>query len=152
MPKKRRTDSFAPGNTGPDGTYIVGKNKPPVGTRFKPGDGRRRGRRDKGTRNLATDLREELENKVEISVGGVRKTVSRQRAVMMRLADNASRGETRAIALVVKYDQHLIEPMRAAELTQTRQEDDYDYSRLTVTEHRQLEQLMTKARGAPGFD
>jgi hypothetical protein len=90
MSKKRKGDGFAPGNTGPDGSYVVGKKKPPVETRFKPGDARRRGRREKGTRNLATDLREELESKVDVSVGGVRSSVTRQRATIMRLAENAS--------------------------------------------------------------
>lgn len=151
MPRKTRGDGFAPSNTGPDGNYIVEKNKPPVGTRFKPGDGRRRGRRDKGTRNLATDLREVLEQKVDVSLGGVRKKVSRQRALIMRLADNASRGETRAIALVVDYQQRMIEPMLANELKREQQEDEIDYSRLTVNELRQLEQLLLKAAGKPDF-
>jgi hypothetical protein len=143
--KRRKGDGFAPGNTGPDGNYVVGKNKPPVGTQFKPGDARRRGRREKGTRNLATDLREELESKVDVSVGGVRSSVTRQRAIIMRLAENASRGETRAIALLVQYQQNLIEPMLAEELQRSQQDDEMDYSLLSVDELLLMEQMLLKA-------
>jgi hypothetical protein len=38
----------------------------------------------------------------------------------MRLAENASRGKTRAIALLVQYQQQLIEPMLAEELKKLR--------------------------------
>lgn len=53
----RRQDGrpFAEGNVRDDGSYLVGKARPPQATRFAKGDGRPRGRRPKGTRNLATE-------------------------------------------------------------------------------------------------
>ena len=59
----------APGNVTLDGDYIVGKGKPPDSGKFRAGDGRQRGRRPKGTRNLATDLRAELDARVTVNVG-----------------------------------------------------------------------------------
>lgn len=149
MGNKRRPTEFAAGNTDPNGGYLVGKNKPPVATRFKAGDGRKRGRRPKGTRNLASDLRDELEAKVEVSVGGVRKTVSRQRSVVMRLADNASRGQTNAIALILEYQQKVVEPLLGAELERAAKRGGVDLSQLNMTELQVLEYLMCKANGEP---
>ena len=91
------------GNTNPDGSYRVGKGKPPESGKFRAGDGRDRGRRKKDTRNLATDFREELESKVTLKVDGKPRKVTKQRAVMMRLMDNASRGQNVAIKTIMAY-------------------------------------------------
>ena len=98
-----RNDGFKPGNTDADGKYVVGKNRPPEHGKFRKGDGRPRGRRKKGTKNLATDFREELASKITLKVDGKPKRVSKQRAVMMRLMDNASRGQTPAIKLIMEF-------------------------------------------------
>ncbi|MGE3628179.1 MAG: hypothetical protein AB7G34_17610, partial [Hyphomicrobiales bacterium] len=45
---------FAPGNTSEDGSYIVGNKRAPVEHRFAVNDGRKRGRRIKGTKGLKT--------------------------------------------------------------------------------------------------
>ncbi|MEM7781079.1 MAG: DUF5681 domain-containing protein [Pseudomonadota bacterium] len=94
---------YKEGNTLPDGSYEVGKNKPPVATRFQKGDGRKRGRRKKGTSNFRTDFQQELDSKVSLSVNGKKKRVTRQRAIVMRLMDNASRGKHPAIRQVMDY-------------------------------------------------
>ena len=91
MPDKKDASAYAPGNITPDGDYVVGKDKPPESGKFRTGDGRQRGRRRKGTRNLATDLRAELDALVTVNVGGATKKISRQRAILMRLADNATK-------------------------------------------------------------
>ena len=96
-------NSFKPGNTNPDGSYKVGKNKPPEKGKFRAGDGRKRGRRKKGTKNLATDFNEELSSKVTLKVDGKAKRVTKQRAIMMRLMDNASRGQNAAINTIMAY-------------------------------------------------
>lgn len=94
---------YSPGNTAPDGGYVVGKGKPPESGKFRKGDGRQRGRRKKGTRNLATDFLEEMASPVTLSVNGKPRKITRQRAIVMRLMDNASRGQNNAIEMAFQY-------------------------------------------------
>jgi hypothetical protein len=101
--KKDPPKKYAPENTGPDGSYLVGKGRPPSSGKFAVDDGRKRGRREKGTKNLATDFLDEMAKPVTLSVNGEQKKVSRQRAIVMRLLDNASRGQSRAIDTAFKY-------------------------------------------------
>lgn len=98
-----RDDGFKSGNRDADGNYVVGRSRPPEHGKFRKGDGRPRGRRKKGTRNLATDFREELASKVTLKVDGKPRRVTKQRAVMMRLMDNASRGQTPAIRTIMEF-------------------------------------------------
>jgi hypothetical protein len=57
---------FKPGNIDAAGDYVVGKRRPPDSSKFRAGDGRQRGRRPKGTRNLKTDFGEELASNTKI--------------------------------------------------------------------------------------
>ncbi len=90
-------------NRNPDGSYKVGKGKPPEHGKFRVDDGRKRGKRAKGTKNLATDFREEMATWISVKVGGKERRVTRQRSIVMRLADNASRGQNSAIQTVLAY-------------------------------------------------
>ena len=92
---------FKPGNTGPDGSYVIGKNRPPAATRFAKGDNRERGRRPKGTKNLKTDLAEELASKVSIKENGKEKHVTKQRALVKVLLNNVAKGQNRAIEIAL---------------------------------------------------
>ena len=62
--------AFKEGNTRADGSFAVGKNRPPEQHRFRENDGRQRGRREKGKKNLLTEWREELDTKIEVTEGG----------------------------------------------------------------------------------
>ena len=110
MPRKKG-GGFDPTNTTEDGDYIIGKGRPPESGQFKKGDGRERGRRPKGTNNLATDLREVLAARVKVTVGGKPKKVTRQRSIVMRLADSATKGQISAIALSLNLQQALVDPV-----------------------------------------
>ena len=137
----------APGNVTLDGDYIVGKGKPPDSGKFRAGDGRQRGRRPKGTRNLATDLRAELDARVTVNVGGVSRKISRQQAILMRLTDNATKGQNAAIAMVLQYQQRLVEKILRREHKKRTRDKRYDCSLLTLDEKLALEKLMLKAAG-----
>ena len=80
--------------------YDVGYRKPPKHTRFKPGQsGNPRGR-PKGTKNLKTDLAEELGEKIEIREGERSRKVSKQRALIKSQTNKAIKGDTRAAAFL----------------------------------------------------
>ena len=82
-------------------TYDVGYAKPPKSTRFQKGrSGNPRGR-PKGTRNLKTDLAEELAETVLLTEGGKTRKVSKQRAMLKATVNKAIRGDTRAHALLL---------------------------------------------------
>lgn len=140
-------EHYKAGNTNPDGSYKVGKNKPPQSGKFRAGDGRPRGRRKKGTKNLATDFSEELSSKVTLKVDGKPRRVTKQRAIMMRLMDNASRGQTAAIKTIMAYAEKFgIE----VELGEEREEPDSAYphlNKLTEYEFELLTMLLEKASG-----
>ena len=147
MTRKNGYD-FDPSNTDDNGDFIIGKGRPPESGKFKKGDGRKRGRRPKGTNNLATDLRKELDRKVAVTVGGVATTVSRQRAIVMRLADNATKGQNSAIALTLDMQQRLVDPILEQE--QKSREKKVDYTRLSLSEKQIIEWLMCKLYNIKG--
>lgn len=80
--------------------YEVGYRKPPVHTRFKKGQsGNPKGRR-KGTQNLATDLAEELGERIRVREGDREFPVSKRRAVIKTLVSRALKSDPRAIGVL----------------------------------------------------
>jgi hypothetical protein len=83
------------------GNYTVGYGKPPAATRFRKGQsGNPRGRAA-GTRNLKTDLTEELAERIVIRENDQPRKVSKQRALVKTLTAKALKGDTRAANLVL---------------------------------------------------
>jgi hypothetical protein len=81
--------------------YKVGYRRPPAASRFKPGQsGNPRGR-PKRTRNLRTDLIEELGETIRVREGDRELRVSKQRAVLKALVAKALKGDPRAITSLV---------------------------------------------------
>lgn len=76
--------------------YQVGYRKPPSHTRFKPGQsGNPRGR-SKGTKNLKTDLLEELGETILVREGDQSRRISKQRAMVKTLVSRTLKGDARA--------------------------------------------------------
>jgi hypothetical protein len=91
------------------GDYEVGYRKPPKHTRFKSGQsGNPRGR-PKGTKNLKTDLMEELGEKIAIREGDQSRQVSKQRAVVKSLVTRTLKGDTRAASLLTSMMMRLLD-------------------------------------------
>jgi hypothetical protein len=79
----------------------VGYGRPPKKSRFKPGQsGNPRGR-PKGTKDLKTDLAEELQEQVLVTEGGRKKSISKQRAMLKSLMARAVQGDVRAAVAVI---------------------------------------------------
>jgi Family of unknown function (DUF5681) len=85
--------------------YSVGYSKPPEEHRFKPGQSGNPKGRPKGTKNTATVLREILDRKVEMRIGGILRKVCMREAMLMRFAEAALKGDTKAAGfLLQRYD------------------------------------------------
>jgi Family of unknown function (DUF5681) len=84
--------------------YHVGKGRPPLATRWKPGQsGNPRGR-PRGSKNLGTMLMEELNEKVKIQQNGGTKSVTKRHVIVKRLVNNAVNGDWKATNLVLDHD------------------------------------------------
>ena len=103
------TDSKKPPAKTPSSDYEVGYGKPPKGTRFPPGcSGNPRGR-PKGTKNLKTDLLEELGEKILVREGERSRQVSKQRAVLKTIVTRTLKGDARAANLLLSTMMRLLD-------------------------------------------
>ncbi len=81
--------------------YEVGYGKPPKHTRFQKGrSGNPRGR-PKGTKNLKTDLLEELGETIVVREGDRPQKLSKQRALLKSVVNRAIQGDARATAIAL---------------------------------------------------
>ncbi len=81
--------------------YEVGYKKPPTHARFQPGEsGNPRGR-PKGTKDLKTDLLEELREKIVVREGDRPRKLSKQRALLKSVVNRAIQGDARATAIAL---------------------------------------------------
>jgi hypothetical protein len=92
---------------------LFGYKRPPVHTRFVAGRSGNPKGRPKGTRNLETDLREELAEQIPIREGERSLRVSKQRALLKALLAKALKGDTRAAAIVLQLVAKVIAPEEA---------------------------------------
>ena len=89
--------------------YEVGYKKPPARSRFRKGcSGNPKGR-PKATKNLKTDLMEELRERILLREGTTQKRVSKQRALVKSLTAKAIKGDTRAASAILGMIYRLLE-------------------------------------------
>jgi len=81
--------------------YDIGYGKPPITTRFKKGRSGNPKGRSKGTKNLKTDLAEELRQTVAVREGETTRSVTKQRAMVKALMAKAIKGDTRAAGKII---------------------------------------------------
>ena len=87
----------------------VGYRRPPVNTRFQPGQTGNPKGRPKGTANLRTDLRDELSEHIRVREGERDLKVSKQPAMLKALVAKALRGDARAANVVLGLVSKLFE-------------------------------------------
>jgi len=81
--------------------YEVGYGRPPVHSRFKPGQSGNPAGRPKGAKNFATEIAAELKEEILVKEAGVTKRLSKRRAMVKRQAERALQGDTRAFSCLV---------------------------------------------------
>ena len=81
--------------------YAVGYGKPPAASQFKPGRSGNPKGRPRGSRNIALMVEEELVRKIEVTIDGTRKRISKGKVVARRVVAGAVKGEPKAIATVM---------------------------------------------------
>lgn len=97
--------SDEPINGGPhEEPYKVTRGKPPREHQFKPGQSGNPKGRPKGSKELRTLLAEELEGKVEATVGGKRRKLSKREAIVKRLVDKALQGDHKALQTIIRME------------------------------------------------
>lgn len=111
--------------------YEVGYKKPPPQTRFRKGRSGNPKGRPKATKNLKTDLMEELGERILLREGTTQKRVSKQRALIKSLTAKAIKGDTRAASAILGMIYRLLEDETTVE----------DHAPLTGEERAVLESL-----------
>ena len=81
--------------------YDVGYGKPPMHTRFKLGQTGNPQGRPKDSKNLKTDLLEELAETLRITEGGRERWISKQRALIKAQVARGIKGNDRAAAKIL---------------------------------------------------
>lgn len=80
----------------------VGYKNPPSANRFGPGiSGNPKGR-PKGSKNILKVIEKELDNRIGVTEGGARKTITKRVAAIKQLVNKAIGGDARALALLLK--------------------------------------------------
>jgi replication-associated recombination protein RarA len=97
------------------GDYPVGYGKPPKHTQFKPGTSGNPKGRPKETKNLKTDLVEELAEKILVHEGDGSKKISKQRAVVKSLVTRTLKGDARAANTLLPMMMRLLDTGEGAQ-------------------------------------
>ena len=91
--------------------YDVGYGKPPVASRFKPGQsGNPRGR-PRGRKSLPKELQDTLALKITVTEGGKQRRITMQEAIIRGLVNDAVRRDVKAVRLILQ----LLERVPSAE-------------------------------------
>jgi hypothetical protein len=85
------------------GGETVGYGRPPKATRFRPGQSGNPKGRPKGSRNVRSELMDLLHDKVPVSDGGRRRSVTRLNAVLLTQWHRAIKGDERAAQAFIAF-------------------------------------------------
>jgi hypothetical protein len=94
-------------NNGPSGpgNYLVGKGRPPLSTRWKPGQSGNPNGRPRGTKNMITNFRDALSRKIVIREGAKSREVTVREAIALNTTNLAlKKGDTKLILFLLSLD------------------------------------------------
>lgn len=124
--KGRRASVGSAKPQGGDADYDVGYGKPPAQHRFKPGQsGNRRGR-PLGRINIATALRDAVQQKRPVTVGGKPREMSTLDVMLRKQIEKAVAGDTKAFHAVVELLEAYAPDLLAAVTQKSVSQEDAD--------------------------
>ena len=93
----------SPGNA----NYVVGKGRPPLLTRWKPGQSGNPKGRPKGVKNIMTYFLHELSKKIDIKQRGEIRKVTAREAIAMTITNLALKGDPKLLPLIIGLDREI---------------------------------------------
>ena len=103
----RTTRQSSRGAREKSGDYEVGYGKPPVNTRFKPGQSGNPKGRPRGSKSFASLMRAALSETVQVREDGRLRHISRREAIIKSLIARALKGDARANDRLLSFMQQL---------------------------------------------
>lgn len=102
-PQQKPPEATPTSKKAPKGDYLVGKWRPPVETRWQPGQsGNPKGRR-KGRRNVKTELKEIACKKITVRDGETERQVSLLGANVLAHGVKGAKGDVRSAGLILNH-------------------------------------------------
>jgi Family of unknown function (DUF5681) len=86
---------------------VVGKGRPPAGTRWKPGQSGNPKGRPKGVKNMMTYFNQALSRKVNLRIGERSYRVTVREGIAMVITNLALKGDLKLIPLVLSIDRDI---------------------------------------------
>ena len=77
--------------------YTIGYRRPPLSSRFQPGQSGNPKGRPKGSRNFLTLLEQELQKTISVTENGRKHKLTRLQAIVKRMVNSALNGDQRAL-------------------------------------------------------
>jgi Family of unknown function (DUF5681) len=102
--------------------YVVGYRRPPIATRFTPGNSGNPKGRPKGSKNFSTLFAEELAQTVTLTENGKRRKMAKRQALAKQLVNKALSNDPKAAALVldqIRRSEALGSPVQQADMDMT---------------------------------
>jgi hypothetical protein len=87
-----------------DDNYVVGRGRPPLLTRWKPGQSGNPKGRPKGAKNIMTCFRQELNRKIDIKERGIVRMVTSREAIAKTITNRALRGDPKLLPVIMAID------------------------------------------------
>jgi hypothetical protein len=84
-----------------DGNYVVGKGRPPHGSRWKAGQTGNPKGRPKGKKDLLAYIADALRRTIKMKEAGAFRNVTVRKAIAMRMANQALMGDPKFISLIM---------------------------------------------------
>jgi hypothetical protein len=90
-----------------DVKYTIGYRKPPKRTQFRKGESGNKSGRSKGSKNVATVLRNELNQRIPITENGKHRTITKLEATIKQMINRAAAGDARAMRTMLQISKDI---------------------------------------------